>query len=104
MAQVIDAKSVENAEAWKDRVEQLNQETADLLINVGTTLVNVREAADATFVDEIAEYGQKIISGTQEVKNGLDKMCTGIKTWINLITQAIDTGKTIVRGFATGIE
>lgn len=90
--------SSSEAEAWKKEVMQLNEETYNLLQDVGSALQEVREDADSTIVDEIYKYGSQILSNTNSILEGMNQLVSLVTNVLSKINEVLDAGKGIVKG------
>lgn len=97
---IIDASA---AESWRDEVYQLNEETYQLLNDVGTALQEVHEDADSTIVDEIYKYGGQILTGANNVLEGMNKLAEVVTGILSKVNEVLDLGKNIVHAAIKGI-
>ena len=79
MANNLGIKSTDAAKSWESEVEALNEENRKLLESLGTTLQQVKEDADSTFVDEIYNYGTRICEGTTKIFEGMNGLVNVVK-------------------------
>ena len=74
MANNLGIKSTDAAKSWESEVENRK-----LLESLGTTLQQVKEDADSTFVDEIYNYGTRICEGTTKIFEGMNGLVNVVK-------------------------
>lgn len=95
--------SADNAKSWQRDVQQLNEETKELLEKLGKTLMEVKKDADSTVVDDIYEYGNQIVDGTTKVFEGMNQILSTVDTILQEMNKVLDMGKETVRNIITGI-
>lgn len=104
--QNIGIKSADSAARWQKEVEQLNRETYELLKDLGNALVDIHEAADSSIADELVEYGNNILSGTNTVLEGMNSLVSAVTNILTSINDVIEEGKGILKniiGAVTGL-
>lgn len=91
----------EAAKSWNDDVKRLNEETKVLLDMVGKTLIEVKNDADSTIVDEIYKYGNQILENSGKVlegMNGLFNIVHGLLSSLgSLLAKGIESVKNAVK-------
>ena len=96
-------KSKELADIWAKDVDSLNHTTERLLKEVAEALKQVKDDADSTIVDEIYEYGNRIMEGSQQIFQGMTELFNMVNSIMNLLDGVIGTGVNIVKGVIGGI-
>lgn len=97
-------KSEAEAKRWQAEVQRLNEETEKLLKEVGTALQQVKDDADSTIVDELYDYGTRIVTGATQVFQGMTGLFNIVTDLCKSLNEVLDTGKNIVKGAIKGIS
>lgn len=95
--------SNDEAKVWKEEVLRLNEETYQLLRDVGTALQAVNENADSAIVDDIYKYGSQILSGTNKILEGMNQLATMVTDLLSKVNAILETGKNAIKGLAEGV-
>lgn len=101
MANNLGIKSTDAAKSWESEVEALNEENRKLLESLGTTLQQVKEDADSTFVDEIYNYGTRICEGTTKIFEGMNGLVNVVKDIRKSLEDLIFKNTDIVRNVSS---
>lgn len=91
-------KSEVDAKNWLKEIERLNQETSDLIKEVGKALKDVQEHCDADVVDDIAIYGGKIMESSTSVLESMSEIAKGITSFIDKARETLDAAKGLLKG------
>ena len=95
--------SESEATAWRMLVEQANQQTHDLLQDVGETLKQVKDDADSTIVDEIYKYGCQVTESANKILEGMNELTKMVKGLLDAVSNVLDEGKNVVKSIINGI-
>lgn len=101
MANNLGIKSTDAAKSWESEVEALNEENRKLLESLGTTLKQVKEDADSTFVDEIYNYGTRICEGTTKIFEGMNGLVNVVKNIRKELVDVVSKNINIVKSVST---
>ena len=91
-------KSEIDARNWLKEIERLNQETSDLIKEVGKALADVKQGCDADIVDDIAIYGNKILDSASSIFESMQQIANGVTSFIDKAKEALDAAKGLLRG------
>lgn len=100
---VLNIISEGEAKIWQAEVERLNQQTSDLLADVGKALQEVQADADSTIVDELYHWGTQLITASTEILKGMNELVTAVTSALKVINNVLDAGKNAVTGIIKGI-
>lgn len=102
--QNINIKSADEAKSWQAEVRRLNEETYQLLKDVGIALQEVNQEADSTIVDEIYKYGNQILGGANNVLEGMNKLVSTVSSLLSMVSGVLEQGVGIVKSLIGGIS
>ena len=93
------------AKVWMAEVERLNQDTQKLLTEVGQALQQVRDDADSTIVDELYDWGTRMITASTEIFKGMTELYNAVDSIVKKVSDVIENGlgtvKNIIKGIAS---
>lgn len=96
-------KSDIDAKNWVKDIERLNQETSNLIKEVGKALVDVNQGCDADIVDDIAKYGNQILESSTKILEGMSQISEGILSVLQKADEAIGAAKDLLKGAVKSI-
>lgn len=103
MMTTISIISEAQAKLWQNEVERLNEETQQLLLEVGEALQQVKDDADSTIVDEIYDWGTRIVTGTTKIFQGMNEILGTVTGILAKMKDVLETGKNVVKNAIKGI-
>lgn len=104
MIQNINILSESEARQWQRDINALNEETKRLLEATGETLKQVKDDADSSFVDEIFDWGTKIVNGATKVFEGMNELYTAVDSILGKLTEVLENSSGIVKGIVGAIK
>ena len=93
----------DQARVWQAEVERLNEETAKLLQEVGTTLQDVRQDAESPVVDELYHWGSQMIAASSEILKVMNELTKAVSNILRKVNEVVDAGKDTVREIVRGL-
>lgn len=87
--------------AWQDRARQLNEETDRLLKEVSSTLQSVRQFSEGTLVDEIVDLGDKLVTATTKLMQGMNGIFDVVNSLLNFLENLITGSSQDVKSTAS---
>ena len=94
---LLDFKGKAQAEAWKDRLHDLNDETNMVLGNVSSCIDEIKSESTGDPVEQLVTTAADLVDATAEVINGLRGLENAIQSIISLLIQGIaDAAQAVV--------
>ena len=72
--------TVDAAEKWADDVEELNNETDDLLIQISGLIKEFTKAAEGSYIDDINKGWQNLYDFGKDLHKQLSHLSEGVRT------------------------
>ena len=91
------------AKTWNSDIQTLNEETANLIKQVGETLKQVKEDADSSVVDDIFKWGSEMVESANGILQGMNQLVSSVAKALSLVNEVLDTGKNLVKGIVNAI-
>ncbi len=91
-------KSEIDAKNWLKEIERLNQETSDLIKEVGKAIADVQQGCDADVVDDIAKYGNKILESSTSILESMTQIAKGVNSFVDKARETLDAAKGLLKG------
>ena len=92
------------AKVWMANIDRLNQDTYQLLREIGETLQQVRDDADGAYVDELYDWGTRIINASTEIFKGMTELYNAVDSIVKIVRDTVDSGLVNVKNIIKGIS
>ena len=96
-------KSEVDAKNWLKEIERLNQETSDLIKEVGKAIADVKQGCDADIVDDIAIYGNKILESANSILESMSQIAKGVSSFVDKARETLEAAKGLLKGVVNSL-
>ena len=78
-------KDKQTAKQWLAMVEDINTDYLKAMTDAAETLVNMKDFADGTLVDEFVKYGDNLMKAAQQTFDGIKTIADSVTTILNTV-------------------
>lgn len=89
----ISIKDEQSAKQWRNTVEDINTDYKKALADAAETMVNMKDFADGTMVDEFVKYGDQLLNAAQVTFEAINTIASTVDTVVdkvnNFVSEAV---------------
>lgn len=74
----LNVQDTASVEAWKDRVNALNQRADQAIREAADALREFKDTAEGNVFEEVCKYGEGVVTGMTKVLEGMNEILTAV--------------------------